>query len=336
MFENNLQVDSFQPGNYLGSRPMRVNKRNGIVQVQTEGGLVVNSQLRRDEWQRLDAAVQESALIRLNAVADLKAAGLTEPIGSFGTLTTQWNQQSELTEADVNMSGETTGERDRLDFKIAGRPIPIIFKDFKIAKRQLESSRLLGNPLDITTATAAARVVSEKLEGMLVNGDSATVFDGNTLYGYTTEPNRNTDTATNYGGGDWGTIANIVPTVAGMIAAAVADRYYGPYVLYVSTTQYTQAATSFFADTGENAIDRILRIPEVTAVKPNDTLADGNIELVTMQRDVVDWAEHMDVSVVEWMSGSGLVSFFKVLAVATPRVKSDYSGRSGIVHATGA
>jgi len=335
---NNLQVtDTAQMGAYLGSRPLRANTKTGQVLVNTERGLVVNSQLRRDEWQRLDAAVQQSALIRLNAVADLKGAGLTEPIGSFGTLTTQWNQQSELTQADVSMTGQSVGERDRLENKIAGRPVPVIFKDFIIPKRQLDSSRLLGNPIDTTHAIAATRVVSEKLEEMLVNGESTTVFDGNTIYGYTTEPNRNTDTATNYGGGDWGTIGNIVPTISGMIGAAEADRYYGPYVVYASTTQYNQAATSFFTDgSGESALNRVLRIPSITNMKPNDSLADGAVVLVTMQKDVVDWAEHMDISVVEWMSGDGMVGFYKVMAVATPRVKSDYGSRSGIVHATGA
>lgn len=335
---NTLQVtDTAQVGSYLGSRPLRVSKQTGGVIVNSPNGILVNSQLRKDEWQLLDSAIQQSALIRLNAVADLKDTGLVVPIGSFGTLTTQWNQQSELTAADISMTGQAAGERDRLEHSIEGRPVPVVFKDFIIPKRQLESSRLLGNPLDTTHAAAATRVVVEKLEAMLINGDTGVVFDGNTLYGYTTEPNRNTATAATYGGGDWATEGNPVKTISGMIGAANGDKYYGPFVVYASTTQYNEAATKFYTDgSGESEVDRILRMPMVSAVKPSDTLADGNIVLVSMQSDVVDWAEHMDVSVVEWMSGDGMVSYFKVMAVATPRVKSDYNNNSGIVHATAA
>lgn len=336
-FSTDLQISNTQEvGSYLGSRPLRVNK-SGLVVVNTERGLIVNSQLRKDEWQRLDTAVQQAAVSRLNAVADLKNAGLVEPIGSFGTLTTQWNQQSELTEADVSMTGQSNGDRDRLENKISGRPVPVVFKDFIIPKRQLEASRMLNNPIDTTHAQQATRVVSEKLEAMLVNGDTGTVFDGNTLYGYTTEPNRNTDTASNYGGGDWGTVGNAQKTVSGMVNAAHTDNYFGPYVVYASTTQYLEAVNTYNTDgSGDTELQRILAMPMISDVKVNDTLADGNILLVSMQADVVDWAEHMDISIVEWMSGDGMVGFFKVMAVATPRVKSDYNGNSGIVHATGA
>jgi uncharacterized linocin/CFP29 family protein len=347
---NGLQIQAWQPGTpltYLGSRPIsrrtqsggiqvNVDPRTGLLRINTERGLVVNSQLRRDEWQRLDAAIQQAALTRLNAVADLKAMGLTEPIGSFGTLTSQWSQESEMTTANVNMTGQSAGNQDRLDYKIAGRPIPVIFKDFTIPTRQLEASRLMNNPLDTSHARTAARVVAEQLEGMLVNGYSGVVFDSNTIYGYTTEANRNTDTATNYCGGDWGTLSNVVATVSGMVGAAIADRHYGPYILYVAPTQHNQAATQFYSDgSGDSGITRTLKIDSIQAIKPCDTLADGVAVLVQMDKDTVDWAEHMDVSVVEWMSGDGMVGHFKVMAVATPRVKSDYNARSGIVHATG-
>lgn len=333
-----LIVERFDPNTYTGSRPLRVNKRTGAVQVMTERGLMVNSLLRRDEWQLLDRRIQQAALTRLVAVQDLRSRGLVVPISSFGVLTTQWSQASEMTQAEVSMTGKAPrGERDRQEFKIKGQPVPVVYKDFEIPKRELEAARLLGTQLDTAHATAASRVVSEKLEDLLVNGSAATIFDGNTLRGYTTESNRNNDTAANYGGGDWGTISNIIPTVSGMIGAAEGDRYYGPYILYASTTQYNQANTSFFTDgSGQNAIQRLLQINSLEAVKPLDTLADGNLLLVQMTEDVVEWAEHMMVTVVEWMSGDGMVAFFRVMAVGTPRVKSDYNSRSGIVHATGA
>lgn len=326
-------ITQFVPGSYVGSRPLRVNQRTGAVQVTGPRGMVVNSLLHRDEWQQLDTVVQQSALIRLNGVAHLRARGLVKPLGSIGILTSQWSQASEMSAANVDMSGTAKGTSDRQEYLIKGVPVPIIYKDFAIPTRQLEASRLMGMPLDTSTAEAASRVVAEQLETLLFNGSSATIFDGNTLYGYTTETHVNSASAA----GDWGTISNIVPTITTMIAAANADHYYGPFYVYASTTQYTQAATSFFTDgSGESAVNRVMRIPEIAGFYPSDTLTDGSILLVQMTGDVVDWAEHLAITVVEWMSADGMNNFFKVMAVAAPRVKSDYSGRSGIVLAAGA
>lgn len=331
------QAQIVQSSSYTGSRPLRVNRQTGAVEVRTGRGMAVNSLLRRDEWQLLDAEVQQAALIRLNGVAHLQSSGLVRPISSMGVLTSQWNQASEMTAASVGMTGRENGERDRVDFKLKGVPIPMIFKEFEISTRELEAARLMGSQLDATHAAAAARVVTEKLEDMLFNGVSSVVFDGNTIYGYTTETNRNTDTAANYGGGDWSTISNIVPTVEGMINAAAGDRYFGPFYLYASTTQYNEATLKRFSDgSGQTPAQFINAIPQIAGFYPSDTLADGSLILVQMTSDVVDWAQHMGVTVVEWMSDNGMVSFFRVIAVAAPRVKSDYNGRSGIVHATGA
>lgn len=330
-------LEMAQPTDYIGSRPLQVNQRTGAVRVLTERGLVVNSQLRLDEWRRLDAAVQRVALQRLNAVQHLRQAGLVVPIPSFGTLTTQYSQVDEATAAEVSMTGESRGERSRLEFGIVNRPLPVIFKEFAIPIRQLTASRLMGTPLDTSHATAATRVVAEKEESMLLNGDSTVVFDGGTIYGYRTEPNRNTDTATNYGGGDWGTIANVVATVAGMINAAQGDGYYGPYNLYASTTQYNQATLAYYTDgSGDTPRDRIMAMPQISMFEPSDTLADGNLVLVQMTEDVIDWVEHQAISVVEWVSADGMVAHFRVQAVAAPRVKSDKNSKSGVVHATGA
>ena len=43
---------------------------------------------------------------------------------------------------------------------------------------------------------------------MLFNGSSVTL-NSTAIYGLTTHPYRATDTATNYGGGDWGTATNV-------------------------------------------------------------------------------------------------------------------------------
>ena len=157
----------------------------------------------------------------LGGIADLRAALLVEQIGSIGTLLATWYMSSEITAASRNMSGRARGDRDWPDMTQAAVPLPVTYKEFAVDLRFLEASRLLGNGIDTTTAIEAARVVAESLEYMLFNGDSGVNFQGSTIYGYTTHPSRNTDTATNYGGGDWGTATNIIPTVAGMLLSLI-------------------------------------------------------------------------------------------------------------------
>lgn len=320
-----------------GSRPLRVHKGTGAVEIPTARGITVNSLLRKDEWEQLDEAVIRAARFPLRGVEDLRSRGLVQQLGGMGTLVSQWNTGSEMTEATLSMSGRSQNDLDRVDHKLAGVPVPIAHKSFIIGTRELDASRRMGDGLDVTSAEEATRVVAEKLEDMLFNGADVT-FNQNTIYGYRTHPNRNTDTATNYGGGVWSTIANVVPTVAGAIAAANADDHYGPFVLYLSTQQYNEAALKYFDDGSDTTpLDRILRMPQIEAVQQLSTaiMPDGEAVLVQMSRSVVDWAEAMMIRMVEWTSGDGLTGNFKVMAVAAPRTKARYDSKSGIVHITG-
>lgn len=322
-----------------GSRPLFFNKKTGEAQIRRGDGVVVNSALRKDEWEELDRAVIRAASYPLRAVQDLFARGLTKRLGGLGSLVSEWNTASAMTPANVSMTGQSVGNNDRVDYNLAGVPIPVIFKEFTIGRRQLEAARKLGNALDTVHAEEAARVVAEMMESLLIDGGGFT-FNGNTLYGYTNETNRNTATAAAYGGGDWGTITNVTPTIGGMITAAKADNKFGPYAVYVYTTQFNQAAHSFFTDgSGQTALQRVMTMPGIASVTELPTLQDGEVLLVQMTSDVVDWAfvpEYQTPTVVEWASPDGMSYNFKVLAVGAPRVKSHYDGKSGIVHATAA
>lgn len=323
---------------WIGGRPLVANAEKPgkvLARVQTPRGLVVNSMLREDEWAEIDRAVVESARYPLRAVNDLRTAGLVKRLGGIGTLLAQWYVQSEMSAAEVSMTGQSNN-RDLPDLALRGAPVPVVFKNFTIDARTLEASRRLGDGLDTSGATEASRVVAEKLEALLVNGASVQL-NGFPLYGYTTHPNRNTDTAANFGGGDWGTLGNAEKTVAGMINAANLDYHYGPFLVYASQTQFNQAALSFWTDgSGETPADRIRKLAGVRAFNMLPNLADTGVLVVQLDRMVAEWAEALDIQVREWMSGDGMTANFKVLAVAAPAVKARFDGKSGIVHATGA
>lgn len=320
-----------------GSRPLRVNKRTGLVEVMTERGIVVNSLLREDEWQELDRKVKAAALYPLRFVNLLRSRGLVQPLGGLGTLQSTWYAESEMTGATINMTGRGRAERDLPELKQFGVPIPVTFKEFTIGKRMLLASRRMGDGIDLTAAAGATRVVGETVENMFMNG-AGVVLNGTPLYGVLNHPNRITDTATNFGGGAWSTITNIVPTVNGMINAAMnTAKHYGPYVLFLSTTQYNLAANNFYTDTDTTPLERIRKMSGIEDVVhlPGDVLPSGQSALLQLTEDVIDVGDAMPIQAMEWTSGDGMEASFKIMTVVAPRVKATSDGKTGIVHATG-
>ena len=128
----------------------------GFPAVIKRGDLMVHSLLRKQEWEELDAAVIAMVKLRLNGIQDLRDNNLVQPLGGLGTLVTQWNVASEKPAATVSMDGRTKGNRDRVDKKLYGVPVPIIHDEYEIGARELESSRRLGDTLDVTFCELAA------------------------------------------------------------------------------------------------------------------------------------------------------------------------------------
>lgn len=296
--------------------------------------LRTNALLRKEEWVEFDTVVVDIARQRLTAAADLQSRGLVHPLGGLGTLVSQYEAQSDMTPANIDMAGVTPGEEDDVEFDLRSVPIPIIHKDFRINIRRLLASRKLGDSVDTTQAAVSSRRVADGIENMIFYGAGITV-DGNAIFGYTNHPNTNLGAAVNAPAA-FVAIANIYPTILNMIADAQADNYYGPYVLYVAADAYMNMLQVYNDGSGQTALERALKIPNLQDIKPADELANGELVLVTMVRDVVDLAVAQDVTTVQWDSLGGMMVHFKVLSALAPRVKSDHSGRSGIVYYTGA
>jgi uncharacterized linocin/CFP29 family protein len=331
----------------LGGRPI-VNAKspNATPQILTHRGVRVNSLLRRDEWETMDQDIMAAAVQPLNVARILLNQGLSRPITNIGQLMTLYPRGGEMTAANISMRLHASGEKDLIDQDFAGVPIPIIFKEYEMDGRLLASSRLNGQGLDTSNGAAAARVVAEKVEDLILNGDTSVNLNGNTIYGLTTHPNRNTDTAANFGGGDWGTITNPTATIAGMIAAAQQDGFYGPYGIIASNTQYNQAAMSFFNDgSGTTPAQRIKLLgqgsmtQQILFIEPSAQLADGVIVLFQVSREVVELRildAYWPVTNIETATDDASLYKYKVMTVMTPVIKAANGGKSGLVVATGA
>lgn len=294
---------------------------------------VANSILDKREWAELDRAVYEMVKLRRNAVADLIGRGLTKQ-SNLAEMLSQWRMASERVRPSVSMDGRSRAERDRTDRKVFSVPVPIFRTDYSIGRRELLASRKLGTPIDTFEAGEAAAAIAEEQERMLFDGDSSIVVQGSGIDGYTSHSSRDTATAAAYGGGDFGTISNIVPTFLGMLAALSAKRYHGPFIAYVYDTQYHEMLDFYTDGSGDTALDRVERLPQIEAVRPSDLLSAGETVLVQMTPNVVDWVIGLDIQSREWMSGDEQTLEFAVMAAGAPRLKVDAGGNLGVAHAT--
>jgi uncharacterized linocin/CFP29 family protein len=301
----------------------------------SSNSLRTNDVLQKDEWELFDTTVVQVARQRLVGVADLLERGLRMPVANaLGVTRVEWEKVSDMEPAEMNMSGVTEGDRDRVTYALEGTPLPIIHKDFKINIRALEASRNSGQSLDTTQAALASRLVSERIEKMLFDGNAGIKMQSSTILGYKTAPNRNTGSISNWAAGAT-TGETIVAEVLAMMLALQGDNYNGPYGMYVPIDYYNKLLDDFKANSDKAILTRLKEIPDLEFVKISRNLpggATGQVIVVQLTPDVVDMIDGMQPTTLQWESNGGMVVNFKVMAIMAPRMKSDAANQSGIAH----
>lgn len=294
------------------------------------GALRTNATLTHEQWIQIDRVILQEALRRLTGVNDLISRGLTSPGGGLGKTVHQWQDASDTADAEVNMDGKTRASRDRQEFDTNFLPMPIIHKNFDFSIRELAAETT--QPLDTTMAETSARKVAEKLEDILFNGLSAYTFGGGTIRGYTDHPDRNTVTLSQNWDASGKTGQEIVTDILNMKQAAINDRHYGPYMLYIPTAYETVLDDSFSTQYSQSIRERILQISSIIDIKVSDFLSANNVVLVSMQSDVIRLINSLDITTVQWDTEGGMQTNFKVMAIMIPQVRSTQANRSGVVH----
>jgi hypothetical protein len=299
----------------------------------TASVLRTNDTLRHEEWKAFDDVVMAEALIRLRGVADLIANGLSKPIAnSLGKTVFAYEKMTFMDPATVSMDGVTRTENDRQEFEMAQLPLPITHKDFWLNLRTLMGSRERGESLDTTQSRTAGRVCAEMAEQMLFQGGKT--FGALPIYGYMTEPHRNT---MSYGAnGAWSaagkTGADFLADVLAMVSLANAKRMFGPYRIYVPSNASVALSNDFKALGTLTVKQRLLMVDQIQDIVTVDQLPSGNVIMVQMTADVVEWLQGETLQTIQWDVEGGFRINFKAFQIGVPLVKADVSGRSGIVH----
>lgn len=292
--------------------------------------------LRHEEWKFFDDAIIEEAKLRLVGVADLVSAGFVKTVpNALGKMVFGYEKANDLGDAEISLDGMSTTGQDKVEFQLNQIALPIFHKDFFINLRVLTASRDKGEALDTMQARMAARVVAEQMENVLFNGGPQ--FGSMPMYGYRTHPDRNTVTSFN-STKNWEdntkTGASYLADTQTMIAAAVADRQHGPYTLYVSSAADILLDNDYNAGTANTQTirQRLLSLNKISAIRAADMLPSGSVILKQNSIDVACWVAGENLQTVQWDEAAGFRINFKAFAIGAPLIRSDISGRSGIVH----
>lgn len=311
---------------------------NDIYEEQVIRANAGETTLRHTDWVDIDDKLTAAAEQRLVIIDDLIQSGLTYAAGDLGTLVTEWDAVSHMTDASVTMDGETEVDKDRLQFRPDGVPIPIIHKPFKIGKRAMLASRRNGAGLDLSHGTAAARSVARTSERMAIFGHQLNAVGSQnqrrSIPGLLTHPGRSV-----VGLLDWTdpsvTGEQILGDVLKMITQAeINERAYGPFRLYIPGAVHFRFREDYKAFGDKTLMDRILEVNEIDGVRVADELPGNAAVLVQWMDSTIDLAMIANIQTIQWQSPSGWTDNFQVFAAWAPRIKADYDGHLGVVHGT--
>jgi hypothetical protein len=296
---------------------------------------VNNGTLRPLEWRQLDEALTEVSRERLTGFDYIVSKGLTWSLpNAMGTTVLEWHSISDSQEAILSMDGVTRGQGDRVNYKQNFLPIPIMHVDYEINTRVLSVSRNMGNGLDVEEAKNAARRIREMKEDMLFGNKDPYTFGGGNIYSFLNFPERTPVTLAKSWTDPTITPAEILADVVKMKNAAIADLHYGPWTMFIPTAyesildqDYDVAGASM-----QTIRERLLKTSGLNDIVTVDRLGADNVLWVEMSTATVQIINGLPLQNIEWQTEGKFVNKYKVIEIAVPRFRSDYYGKSGIVH----
>jgi len=300
--------------------------------------------LRKDDWVMIDETVVAAAMPRLRFFNDLRAAGLNVNLpNALGKTVWQYERQSNITGATVSMDGLRKGDADRPMYDMDQMPLPIIHKDFSFSARQIAVSRNSNMPIDVTTAGMASRMVAEKVERLALGVEPDFQFGGGNVYGVCNYPQRLTKVFTNWARVDGSRDPDWSPAI---LYRQILDarrnlhdiRHYGPFAIYHSP-DFDQILDDDYNDhtAGQTSTitlrERLEKIKEIKSINCSEFLPYGTFVMIELDQNTIQAVTGMDITTVQWQTEGGFEIHFKVICILLPRLKSDFYGRAGILHA---
>ena len=290
------------------------------------------SPVHKDVWGRWDKEgieVQRDVLAVFNSIS-----GLSKPL-PIGVLVNNFQRISDSGSVNISLDGRSKDRADQPLIDYVGTPVPIIDSEFRFGWRQMEAEHASGfSQLDMAASNNANRRVAEKLEDMVINGDSSVVVGSSTIYGLRTVPNRNTGThgltLATATGAQW------VTAITSAVKKLIDDNFYTGVTIYLNYADwFVASSTEFTANYPKKILQALLEIPNVDSIIPASKVPANEIIGLVRRRDVVEILSAMPQTTRPKFRANPEDDYvFTVMAAAAPQFKWDYNNQCGIVQLT--
>lgn len=278
-------------------------------------------------WDREAVQIQRDVLSVYNDLSSSLSMGM--PIGK---LVHHFQTVSDSSQVNVSLDGRGKGKTDQPVIEYHGTPLPIIDSPFSFGWRQVEAARTEGYSLDAAASSNAQRKVAEKLEDIVLNGDSSISVGGDTLYGLLNHPERNTrstgQTLNGATGVEW------EAEVSATLKALHAANFRTEVTLYMNWDDYFYATSTEYSTQygGKKIIDAVRTMAGVQNIVPASKVPANTIIGVVKRREVVQVLNGMPM-ITRALTRQNPEDDYNlmVMAASALEIKFDAEGQCGIV-----
>lgn len=289
--------------------------------------------LPKDVWGEWDREAVEIQREVLAVFADLSASvAMPMPIGK---LIHYFQTVSDSGNVNISLDGRSKARTDQPVFAYHGTPLPIIDSTFSYGWRQMEAARTEGYQLDAAGRANAMFNVAEKMENLVLSGDSQIAVDGNPLYGLTNHPKRNTRSTTNdlsaCTGPEW--LADVNATVKLLHG----DNFRVPATLYVNWDDWYYAGNTDYSTAYPNKTiaQRVREAEGVGQVVPSSKVTADTIIAVVKNKRVLQILNGMPMSTRAQFRANPEDDYnFVTMAATALEIKYDAKDQCGIAHSS--
>ena len=313
----------------------------------TECPIVNATSLRKDDWLKIDKAILRSYRQRLRLWSDITSRNTFGGFDGMSKMILEHETMSDPGSAQIDYDGVAEARNDNPLFQLEGLPLPIIQSGFQMTKRRRAVSMNSGTPIDTVNVEASGRRIGETLEqlalGTLTGPTWGVAADyGRTpqVFGLTNFSSRITSVSLTTPTGS--NSSTTVGEVLEMRQALYDAKSYGPFMLYHSDgwdqfldDDHFRLVTQGAAAPNTTLRRRIEAIEGIQGVRRLDYFTtDYQMIMVQMTPDVVRAVVGMPPKTIQWESKGGMQLNFKTMTIQVPQLRADYSGNTGIAHAT--
>lgn len=240
-----------------------------------------NAPLREEEWRQIDTLVVEVARRQLVGRRFIPVFG---PLGA-GTQDVDYDVFTGTDAAVVSTLGEST-DPVRAKRRVHEH-MPLIYKDFMLYWRDLESNRLMGTPVDLGAAAAAASFCAQKEDDLIFNGNDDLGYPG-----LTTVDGRQVLQAS-----DWDVAGNAFNDIVASTRMLINEGFFGPFALVVSPKAFSQMQR-VYANSGVLEINHVREI------------ATGGVYQSPLLRDKLGFVVSMGIQNFDIAIGQDLITAY--------------------------